>query len=158
MVRGGPRNRSGPPADPSSERSENRGLTYKLLPREGFVGKPPKFPLPQPSTRERAMWRSLWKTPQAAMWDAEPWRVYVVGMYCRWAVRAEGPDATAALVTQVHRLGDQIGLTPAGMKENGWRLAIDELGTKRTAQAPAPLPAGQTPAPVRRLRAPITPS
>jgi hypothetical protein len=87
---------------------------------EGHRGRGvPEHPLPKPSPRERALWKELWRTPQAAMWAVEPWRIYVMGMYCRWAVRAESPNATADLVTQVHRIGDQIGLTPAGMKENG---------------------------------------
>jgi hypothetical protein len=154
MPRGGARNRSGPQADPSSERSEQRGLQFRLLPREGFTGRVPAFPLPKPTPRERVVWREMWRTPQAAMWNVERWRMRTVGMYCRWTVRAEAPDATAATMTQTQRLGDQLGLTPAGLKENGWRLAADEVAQQRaagtTAKARTATPKA---APTRRLRA-----
>jgi hypothetical protein len=57
------------------------------------------------------------------------------------------PSASAALVGQLHRYRDQIGLTPAGMKENGWAIAADEVGVKRDEKPVEPV------APVRRLRA-----
>jgi len=154
MPRGGARNRSGPQADPSSERSEQRGLQFRLLPREGFTGCVPAYPLPTPTVRERALWKSLWRTPQAAMWNVERWRVYTVGQYCRWAVRAEDQDASASTLAQVHRLADQLGLTPAGLKENGWRLAVDELAQQRTTSTPAKArTTTKAAAPTRRLRA-----
>jgi hypothetical protein len=154
MSHGGARNRSGPAADPSSERSEQRGLQFKLLPREGFTGRVPAFPLPKPTARERAVWRELWRTPQAAMWNVERWRMRTVGMYCRWTVRAEALDATAATMTQTQRLGDQLGLTPAGLKENGWRLAVDEVAQQRATGTPAKARTAttKTAAPTRRLR------
>lgn len=153
MTSGGARNRSGPGADPASERSAERGIQYKLLPREGFTGRVPAYPLPTPSARERALWKQLWRTPQAAMWNAERWRVYTVGQYCRWAVRAEDHDASASTIAQVHRLADQIGLTPAGLKENGWRLAADEVGAKRTSTAAVKPTKASAATPTRRLRA-----
>ncbi|MWV50074.1 hypothetical protein GRS96_12420 [Rathayibacter sp. VKM Ac-2803] len=131
MSRGGSRNRSGPQADPNSARSEQRALTFKLLPRNGFKGRVPTFPLPDPTDREKKVWRELWRTPQAAMWDIERWRMHTIGHYCRWLVRSEAMDAPAATLGQVHRLADQLGITPAGMKENGWRIATDELAGKR---------------------------
>jgi hypothetical protein len=89
------------------------------------------------------------------MWNEEPWRIYTVAQYCRWAVRAEEPDAPAAILSSLHRLADQIGLTPAGLKDNGWRLPVDELGAKREAvEEPKTTsePVKKSP-PVRRLRA-----
>jgi hypothetical protein len=161
MTSGGARNRSGPAADPDSATSERRGLTYKLLPREGFTGRVPAYPLPKPTARERELWRVLWRTPQAAMWNVERWRLYTIGQYCRWSVRAEDPESPAAVLGQVHRLADQIGMTPAGMKENGWRVQQDEMAAKRSeTSAPAATKAAKTPttkaAPVRRLRAAAT--
>lgn len=154
MPRGGARNRSGPQPDPSSERSEQRSLQFRLLPREGFTGRVPAFPLPKPTPRERVVWREIWRTPQAAMWNVERWRMRTVGMYCRWTVRAEAMDATAATMTQVQRLGDQLGMTPAGLKENGWRIAVDEVAIARTSASPTTTKARTTKAPTsRRLRA-----
>lgn len=37
---------------------------------------------------------------------------------------ADAPAATAAAAT---RLADQIGLTPAGLKENGWVIVPEDL-------------------------------
>ena len=157
MPSGGSRNRAGPQADPNSERSQQRGLTYKLLPREGFTGRVPAYPLPKPTTRERAIWRELWRTPQAAMWNVERHRMMTVGHYCRLLARCEDMDAPAALHTQAIRYADQLGISPAGMRENGWRLSTDELAEKRPAAAePKKSAATKTPAapaPVRRLRA-----
>ena len=155
MARGGARNRSGPAADPNSERSEQRGLTYKLLPREGFTGRVPAWPLGgKASTRERQVWNALWRTPQAAMWNVERHRMLTIGHYCRLLVRCEDIEAPAALHAQLHRFADQLGISPAGMKENGWRLATDELASKRTTE-PAPKKAApkKTNVPQRRLRA-----
>jgi hypothetical protein len=50
------------------------------------------------------------------------------------------PDANASLVAQLHRFRDQIGLTPAGLKENGWAIARDETAAKRGAKRPAAKP------------------
>ncbi|MCU1640899.1 MAG: hypothetical protein JWN03_1174 [Nocardia sp.] len=72
-------------------------------------------------------------------------------MYVRWKVRAELADATAADATAMRQLGDQVGLTPAGLKENGWCIAVDEVGQARTVAAEKVAPAPPS-APVRRLR------
>jgi hypothetical protein len=153
MPSGGSRNRSGPQADPNSERSQQRGLAFKLLPRNGFTGRVPAYPLPAPTARERAMWKVLWRMPQAAMWNVERHRMPTIGHYCRLLVRCEDVDAPAALYAQLHRFADQLGLTPAGLKENGWRLAQDELAEKRPTPEKTLTKTPAKPAPVRRLRA-----
>lgn len=149
MARGGARNRSGPSVDPRSARSDSRGLSFQALPREGYAGDIPNFPLPAPSERESEVWISLWRTPQAAAWFIESWRWRTVAQYVRWSVRTEDPECPATVMGQVIRLGDQIGLTPAGMKENGWALAADEVQAKRDDKPNATAQA----APARRLRA-----
>lgn len=129
--RGGARNRSGPQPDPSSARSDQRGLTLTALPAQGYDGGFPEFPLPTPLDREVTLWGQLWRTPQAAAWATAPWRHYTVAQYVRWSVKAESPEAPAAIVAAVIRFADQIGLTPAGLKENGWAIAPDEVGAAR---------------------------
>jgi len=124
-------------------------LKFTALPSEGFDGDVPEFDLPDATSRELEVWADLWATPQAAAWAAEPWRIRTVALYCRWSVRSEG-DVPAAFLGQVHRLGDQIGLTPAGLRENGWAIAADEVTEKRTDKTEAP--AGKA-GPARRLRA-----
>ena len=126
MTKGGARNRSGPQKDPNSLTSAVQGVVFSALPAAGFVGDVPEFPLPDLSVRESEVWDSLWRTPQASAWSVEPWRWRTVAMYVRWSVRMEDVEANAALVAQVIRLGDQIGLTPAGLRENGWQIAKDD--------------------------------
>lgn len=173
MGSGGARNRSGPQVDPGSGRSDRRGYTLTALPSEGFGGVVPEFPL-QPivlfteyftgmgrdrvkikeqddgeteSFREREadVWTEAWTTPQACAWSMESWRWPIVGEYCRLKTIVEfDPSASASLVGQLHRYRDQLGLTPAGLKDNGWAIAADEVGAKRSEKPES--------APVRRLR------
>lgn len=122
MARGGARNRSGPAPDPNSARSAIRGVKYRILPACGFDGRAPKFPLPDVSKREAQVWREAWKSPQAVAWIDEPWRWRTVALWVRWSVRMESDDASAALGNVVVRFADQIGMTPAGLRENGWQI------------------------------------
>ena len=135
MARGGARNRSGPPVDPTSGRSERRGVVLTALPFEGYSGEVPAFPLPAETDREADLWAWAWTTPQAAAWSVQSWRWNTVAQWVRWSVKAEDAEASAAVVAAVIRLADQIGLTPAGLKENGWAIAVDEVGQKRESKA-----------------------
>ena len=152
MARGGARNRSGPQASENSGRSDARGYTLTALPAEGYSGPAPDFPLPPPSERELDVWAQAWTTPQACAWSlpSEAWRTHTVAMWVRVKVRCEDPDAGAALLGQLHRFADQIGMTTAGLAEMGWKVAVDEVADRREESAPA-APAAH--APVRRMRA-----
>lgn len=139
MARGGARNRSGPPPDPKSERSERLGRRFGRLPRGGYTGRLPAWPLTLKATAaEREVWRQVWRTPQASAWISEPWRHPAVALYCRYRVRMEQPDAPAALGATVIRLADQIGLTPAGLRENGWELEEVPGSRARAEEASKP--------------------
>jgi hypothetical protein len=154
-----------------SGRSDARGLTFGQLPQGGFQGEVPVFPLPRMlryvwvyeeksrlrevseeltdafRDREIAVWEEAWTTPQADAWSRDSWRWPIVAEYCRLKTVVETePDANASLVGQLHRFRDQLGLTPAGMKENGWTIAVP------AAAAPTVASDGSV-APVRRLRA-----
>lgn len=137
MARGGARNRSGPQPDEESARSDRRDFKLSALPPEGYDGEAPEFPLPDASGRELEVWGQAWSTPQACAWSLEPWRHRTVAMWVRWSVRMEAEDASAALGNVVVRFADQIGLTPAGLKENGWKIA----------EAPKSAESGSDPAP-----------
>ena len=139
MPRGGARNRSGPAADPTSGRSDRRGFSLQALPAEGFQGEPPQFPLLDASERELDLWDEAWRTPQACAWSlpSESWRVRTVALWVRLSARCEDPEAPAALLGQLHRFADQIGMTTAGLAEMGWRVAVDEVG-QRSAERVAP--------------------
>lgn len=169
MPKGGARNRSGPQADPKSLRSAQRGIVLTALPNEGYSGEVPAFPLPRRlvyrwetedkrrfqvfdgdatervESRERELWALVWSYPQACAWALEPWRWATVAMWVRTFVVCEGSDAAAADKNSLHRFADQVGLTPAGLRENGWAIAPDQVAAKdaerksqpRAAQASA---------------------
>ena len=149
MARGGARNRSGPPADPTSGRSDARGFSLTALPAEGYAGPIPEFPLPDAMTREIELWDEVWRSPQACAWSmpSERWRIRTVALWVRLSVRCEDAEASASLLGQLHRFADQIGMTTAGLAEMGWKVAVDELAQK-AAEAPAEPAAPRT----RRLR------
>ena len=111
MARGGARNRSGPQADETSGRSDQRGFRLTALPAEGYRGPVPAFPLPDANDRELEVWAWAWRTPQACAWSmpSEQWRTRTVAMWVRLSVTCEAPDASASHLAQLHRFADQIG-------------------------------------------------
>lgn len=135
---GGARNRSGPQFDPNSLNSDRKGRVLATLPVEGCKLNPPRFPLagvkdketgkPAASNRvERKLWRHWWSTPQAVVWHSEPWRWMIVAEMCRLEAHIQlAPESAASLISQLHRFRDQLGLTPAGLKENGWKIGGDQ--------------------------------
>lgn len=175
MASGGARNRSGPPSDPSSGRSDARGLKFDSLPSEGREGKPPiAWPLPDPQVyiegiengrpvkqldvvaseerkeSELALWDEVWTYPQAFAWERDRWRWNIVAMWVRTFLTAAGPEAKAADKTSLHRFSDQIGLSPAGLRDNGWIIARDEVAPRRAEKESDSSSTGKR---ERRLRA-----
>lgn len=159
-MKGGARNRSGPAPDPDSGRSDARGYTLSALPNEGYAGEAPEFPL-MPFTvkrwetedkrrfqvtdddatelfreREVELWEKAWTYPQACAWSLEPWRWNTVAMWVRTQVVCESSEATAADKGAIHRFADQIGMTPAGLRENGWAIAPVEVGPRVVSTEP----------------------
>lgn len=133
MGHGGARNRSGPAPDPRSGRSERRGLRFDALPAV-YEGEVPEFPLPGASGREVEVWESVWRGPQGNAWcqPSERWRWLTIGLYVRVFVACEAFEGlpSGQSMAQLHRLADQVGLTPAGLRENGWVVARDEVGER----------------------------
>jgi hypothetical protein len=147
MARGGARNRSGPQPEEGSRTSDRKGYILTALPPAGYDGEAPEFPLSRRSVfrwkfedkrkfqvfdseatqeivdREAELWAWAWTTPQACAWSLEEWRWPVVAMWVRTFVICESSEATAADKGALHRFADQIGMTPAGLKENGWKIA-----------------------------------
>ena len=144
MSRGGARNRSGPAPDPNSGKSDRRGLVFSVLPAAGYDGDAPDFPLMETreseafADREAELWAWVWTTPQAVAWAVEAWRWHTVAMWVRTAVVCESDRATAADKGSLHRFADQIGLTPAGLKENGWQIGTEPAAATATMPAPEP--------------------
>ena len=139
MGHGGARNRSGPAPDPNSARSDRRGLTFTALP-VSYEGPVPGFPLVGPSEREVEVWERVWRGPQGNAWSqpSEEWRHLTIGLYVRVFVACERFEGlpSGQTMAQLHRLADQVGLTPAGLRENGWSVAKDEVAAKAAAREP----------------------
>lgn len=136
--RGGPRNRSGGAADPTSGRSERRGYSLTALPAHGYDGDLPDFPLPAATPRELEVWEHAWRTPQGWAWaqTSEQWRHLTIGLWVRTFVRCEAEGSPASLLAQLHRFADQIGMTTAGLAEMGWKVAADETSSRRATAKP----------------------
>lgn len=160
---GGARSRSGPPPDPNSGRSERRGITAGLiqLPASGYKYRPKKFPLARYEVmraykdsdggtmlvldeeatnawakREQELWRQLWKLPQAVAWHMPQYRYLemTVALYCRQMRLCETADAKSADRTTLQRYADTLGLTPQGLKLNGW-IIVDDAKPKPKAKS-----------------------
>ena len=138
MTSGGPRNRSGPQKDPNSERSIGSNFSLTALPAR-YDGVIPDFPLPHPSERELELWRERWCGPHGAAWShsSNSWLAWDVGLWVRTAVRCEDEGAPAGLISNLHRLGDRVGLSAAGLAEMGWMIPADEVAERRSAKESA---------------------
>lgn len=127
MPAGGARINSGPTPDPTSGRSEKRGLKVRYLPTKPRTLAPPKWPLPEGDSHERGLWKRLWtEYPQAHAWADEPWRWHDIALYVRYTIRCEEDESQAALASVMFRLRDEIGLGPAGLRANGWVISSDK--------------------------------
>lgn len=150
MPRGGARANSGPPPDPMALRrdrpSDKDGWT--TLPSEGRKGSTPKFPL-SPITlgedaapgfqtkvrrRESVVWRQVWRTPQAVQWEKFGWS-HDVAVYVRMIVLGENGNVKA--LSEARQWSDRLGLNPAAMLRNRWRVATDEVQERRADKSPA---------------------
>ncbi|MDM8084735.1 hypothetical protein QUV83_08170 [Cellulomonas cellasea] len=58
----------------------------------------------------------------------------------RMQVRGEGEDAPVGVYAALRAARADLGLTPAGLKENGWAIAADEVAAKAAANAEAAAP------------------
>lgn len=133
----------GPAPKPKDQRRRRNAdpVSAVQLPAEGRQGKPPPWPLPGESKDETAVWREVWKTPQAVAWERLGWN-RVVARYVRRLVEAEQTKSGAAVNAEVRQLEDRLGLSPMAMLRLRWEIVADEMDEKR-----------QTGAPRRRLKA-----
>lgn len=71
---------------------------------------------------------------------SEAWRLRTVALWVRLSVRCEDQEAGAALLGQLHRFADQIGMTTAGLAEMGWKVAVDEVADQAAKSTASPAP------------------
>lgn len=94
---------------------------------------------------EAALWRDLWRLPQAVQWEALGW-TRDVAQYVRHKVMAELGELASA--KEARQWSDRLGLTPLAMLRLRWEVVADETAARRRANAAAAAPA----TPPRRLR------
>ena len=141
----------GPPPKPAGQRRRrNAAPSTVRLPASGREGRPPRWPLAGSLPVEaRALWRSLWATPQAAAWERLGW-TRVVARYALVLLAAEAPGAAAAMLGEARQLEDRLGLSPMSMLRLRWEVTADEVGAVRADRVDRVEPAA---AQRRRLRA-----
>ncbi|MCH8628527.1 hypothetical protein MM440_12305 [Arsenicicoccus piscis] len=69
--------------------------------------------LEQTCATETELWETLWRTPQASMWDGSAAFTREVATFVRWQVRAEQGDLKAA--GEARQRSDRLGLTPLAL-------------------------------------------
>jgi hypothetical protein len=88
---------------------------------------------------EAALWRDLWRLPQAVQWERLGW-LRDVAQYVRHKTFGELGDLDHA--KEARQWSDRLGLTPMSMLRLRWAVVADETAAKRTdrtdrAAAPA---------------------
>lgn len=135
-MRGGARTNSGPAPDPNALVRERDEGEWTLLPSKGR-GEAPMWPLPGLSDREEDLWLTLWAKPQALMW-ARNGQEIEVALMVRSLAEAEVPESSVALRTLVRQMSDSLGLTTPGMRNNRWRIVVDEVAPRREGSSRPP--------------------
>lgn len=130
---------SGPAPNPSSRRQTgNQAHTWVDLPVDGYAGEIPEWPLVAATgprgERELILWASIWRTPQAAVWARNGW-AHDAAMYVRYLVLGEAGSLDSA--KEARMWSDRLGLNPAAMLKNRWRVRSDEVAEQRSTKPPA---------------------
>lgn len=113
----------GPSPDPSSLREARRLRegTIETLPQERH-GDLPVFPLTGPTEREAALWASMWRKPQAVVWERQGLELEVA-MHVRTLVECEAPGANASLRSLLLRQAGSLLLTERALLAGGYRIS-----------------------------------
>ena len=131
MPAGGARRNSGPAPDPNALRRDRKDdAEWITLPREGFTGEIPRFPLADAAGVETDLWTVLWRKPQGVMWSKLGLE-YEVAAYVRAFLESVEAEASAGLKTAVLRMSAEIGLSLPGMHQWRWKFSSDEVSERR---------------------------
>jgi hypothetical protein len=140
MSSGGVRANAGRVPDPQALRRDRPGdsATWTRLPVAGRTGEPPAWPLSRPTARERALWATEWRRPQALMWETNGQELEVA-LYVRSVRDAERPRATVASRTLVKQQQEALGLSLPGLLRLRWTIVSDDIQANsiRTPSIPA---------------------
>ena len=95
----------------------------------------------QSTDMETALWRELWSTPQAVIWE-ESHAEREVAQYVRWKIRAEQGDLKAS--TEARMLSDRLGLSPLALLRLRAEIEkVDEAENRGTRRRGAARPAAE---------------
>lgn len=134
MTSGGARSRSGPTPDPMALRrdrkSDQNGWT--TLPAEGRDGPLPAWPALGQTGREAELWESMWRKPQALIWERDGSFEYVA-MFVRQLAEAELEKASAENRKTVRMMFSDLYLTSDSLTRARLRISTDEVTEKRTS-------------------------
>jgi hypothetical protein len=83
---------------------------------------------------ELAVWRELWRSPQAVQWERQD-SGRSVAMYVRHQVLGELGSLDHSREARLR--AKDLGLTPMSMKQLGWSVASDEVAAQREQRSPA---------------------
>lgn len=107
------------------------------LPAEGRRGPTPKWPLEgRMRSGELRLWRELWHTPQAVMWERSGW-TRVVARYCRVVCAAEATN-DRTLLAEARLLENELGMTPKAMRLMLWTIVGDAVAARRRSREGKP--------------------
>ena len=131
----------GPAPDPNALRRDrpSDAAGWTSLPAV-YSGTTPDWPLSAGSDAESELWASLWRKPQAAMWARLDLRYQVAAYVRAFVASTSGDDPSSAMKTAVLRMEDGLGISAKGMNTLRWKIAPDEVGERRQAQAPTAVP------------------
>lgn len=122
------RSGAGPAPDPGSLREAARqeaGLV-RTLPQER-TGRVPAWPLMSKATAaERSLWSSLWKLPQAILWE-EQHVERDVALYVRMRIMVESGTEAAAKVTSVRDQARTLLLEMGSLLKAGYRVRSESV-------------------------------
>lgn len=91
-----------------------------------------EFQIAEQARVEREVWRELWKSPHANAWHELGW-AREVAQYVRHKVLGEMGSLDDA--KEARQWSDRLGLNPAAMLRNRWRVASDEVAARRERRA-----------------------
>lgn len=126
----GARTVSGPPPDPNSRRQQTKAQAsgWIDLPASGREGDAPAWPFAKQLDGELEAWEALWALPQAVAWESLAVSTRDVATYVRFSILGEESKDAA---NEARQWSDRLGLNPAAMLRNRWRIKGDDLEQKR---------------------------